>query len=500
MSVWKNNPCFEWFFFMNKNESIGKGFFFNVFAKLFFFATAYAVYIVLGKILLTPEQFGTYGVVVYAFSIVDAVLISVFDQPIAKFVSAEPKNSERILSKCLRSQILLCIVVFIVLFFSSPLIAIALNDASLAKYFQIFSFFVLFMPAFALIEGYLNGRGRFVSQAKLNIMYVGMRMLFIVGFAFFLLPLGLALEGAFFGFVIASSLSLLVAWFFYGRVPKEDYSLSNLIKFAVPILIFSIVSSIITNFDILAVKALSEKALSSFFAGNFLVAITIARIPHFFVLALIIVLFPVISSLNAQKNSGQVGFVIKKAMRYSLVFLIPLAFLIAVVPNALVNFFYSSKYSAAFLVLPLLAFSQLFYSLFLIFSSIVAGVNKPFLSVYAAIVVLLIDIALNIVLIPSIGFAGVGYASLVSSIIGFLILLFFVQREFGFVISLFSVVRIVTASLIAVFPFVFFKPFGLMLIPFGFFAAIVFFAVLFVLRELSAEDIKFFQRVFIKKL
>ena len=96
-------------------DSVEKGTFFVAISRFVFFFTGYIIYFVLGRFLLSPEEFGIYGIIISLFSVVTTILVTAIQQAVAKFVSEKEGMAEAVKRTALKLQFAISIS-FLLLF------------------------------------------------------------------------------------------------------------------------------------------------------------------------------------------------------------------------------------------------------------------------------------------------------------------------------------------------------------------------------------------------
>lgn len=477
--------------------SIERGTFYLIVAKFIFFVTGYLIYFVLGKFLLSPAEFGIYGVVIAVISIIDMVLISLMEQPVSKFISEQPNLSEIIKRKAMKFQFFASIVAFFAFLAVAPFVAALLNDASLTPYLQLAAFFILFLPIFSIFGGYLNGLKEFVKQAKLNIFYVVVKMFLVLSLTCILIPYGLALYGAIFGFLISAIVGV-AAGFYYVRFkkPTGSFNFHKLVDFSVPIVVFTILTNFLINIDLFAVKALTPALSSDALAGYYIAALTIARAPIMIILATSLVLFPLVSSTTSQQNLRKTRFYIENAVRYSLLVILPVAFLVSATSEQLIPLLFTLEYLPAATALSVLILGLLFYSLFIIFATAISGSNRPWISVLLAFGMVIVSLALNLFLVPNYLTLGAAVATTTAMFLGFLVSGIYVLWKFKTILNIKSFIRILFASIVIYVIALKIQISGIYLIAGYLILLALYVLVLYFMREFKKQDLDVLKNMF----
>ena len=463
---------------------MGKGTIYLMVTNVIFLISGYAIHFGLGRY-LGPELYGTFGVIIALFYISEMLLIKGMYDAVSKFTSEDEKSASSIKNKALKIQTVFSMLVFIFLISLAPLIADKLNDPGLVNYIRLLAFISPVMGLYSVYMGHLNGVRAFGKQAKTMIVY-SLTKVFAV---FTLVFLGFKINGAIFGYLIAFLIRMLVAKYncIFKTVTKTDFKATELIKFAVPLIIYSIGFILLMNMDLLFVKAMVvDNAKTGFYTS----ATTLARTPYIIFLALSATLLPSISKSTANNDLKLTKKYINQSLRYLLLLLIPGAFLVSATAKNLISLVYTAKYINAAPSLSILIFGLTFLSVLVILTTIITASGKPKVSMIVALMLVPIDIVLNLTLIPIYELRGAALATTITAFIGLVIAAAYVFKRFGTLMSPISFIRISGASLIIYFVAISYSFSGVLLVASYIFLFLVYFCLLWISKEINKEDIE----------
>ena len=147
-----------------------------------FLVSAYIMHIVLGRY-LGPVEYGLFGVVLYAATMIRTFVASGLPMAVARYVSSQPDHAEAIFRKGLSLQLALAFTISVVFFIAAPHFAQLLGDHALTPLFRIAAPIPLFFGLFFLIIQYYNGRRDYLKQSVwLAVSYV-LRVVLVIGLA-----------------------------------------------------------------------------------------------------------------------------------------------------------------------------------------------------------------------------------------------------------------------------------------------------------------------------
>ncbi|MCM8787686.1 MAG: flippase [Candidatus Omnitrophica bacterium] len=148
------------------------------------------------------------------------------------------------------------------------------------------------------------------------------------------------------------------------------------------------------------------------------VAMPIATVLVWFVAyPLSTVLLPMTSEMYSRKNLKSLKNGMESVQKYCVLFLIPLAILFITFSEIIIRVLFGEAYVAASIILRILAIGVIFYSLSTINVTALYGIKKPELTAQIISVVALINVILNIALIPKFGTIGAATATSLSYLV-----------------------------------------------------------------------------------
>ncbi len=473
----------------NLEKVLAKGTIYLMSAQLIFLISGYAIHFGLGRY-LGPELYGTFGIIISLLTICRVLVESGTMRAVSKYTAERKELAVGIKNQTMKIQIIFALIIFVFLFTLAPLIANLLKDSTLTPYIRFIAFFIPISSLYAVYFGLLNGMRAFGKQAKISIIYEAIKVLAV----FILVFLGFKVWGAIGGYLMASVVSLIMAYHYWISKDREDtrvrsnFEMSKIIKFAAPVILSSLAFSLVMSLDLFFVKAiLREKAQAGFYTS----AAALSKVPYFIFLALGETLFPSIAKSTSNKGNEELTKrYINQSLRYALILLVPCAFIISATSRDLISLVYTGRYLAAASPLSILIFGLTFLSLFIILTTVITASGKPRISLAMVVALLLVDILLNRTLVPIYGLIGAAIATTITGFMGVLIAGVYVYNRFHSLTSLLSLFRIVGASSIIYIVACIFSVSGIALIGYYIGLLLIYFVLLFIFREIREEDIQ----------
>lgn len=381
----------------DKVKKAGRGFLVITGAKVWFLVTSAIVQLGLPIAFGSAEMFGMYKIVTEAISLLNMVMITGTLQAVSKLVSERPEQARRIVNQAVMLQCFIGVPLFLAYMLGSPLIAASFNDDTLVPLLQLSSLIIAFYGFYAIFVGYLNGVQEFVKQASLDIGFSTLKMVGILG----LVLLGFGVTGAVSGFVAAAGIICLVAgiWVFVlikrsPETPPAESGFGRLLTYLILVMLYTFALNGLMRADLFILKSVSAdvpaslvgaegvfKVVSDKIAGFYGAVLNIARIPYQGVIAITFIIFPMISEATFKEDHTTTANYIRSTMRYCILIISTVAFLLIFNSDAIIGALYSTDYQAASTALSYLSMSIIFFAIFFVATTIVIGAGHPIVAV-----------------------------------------------------------------------------------------------------------------------
>ncbi len=200
---------------------------------------------------------------------------------------------------------------------------------------------------------------------------------------------------------------------------------SSYFVFALPTLLVSVVVTISTNID----KLFIGYFWTNTEVGYYFSVQQILQIMLIIAQVMIIVLFPMFSKYHSDKRVEKIQEITLSAERYISLIMIPIVVVLLVFSAPIISIMLNSSFLPAVSVLTGLTFYALVSSFTAPYTALVIGMNKPMTAAKNSLMVCIINITLNVVLIPRNGLlssfgisgpTGAAVATTISATIGFI--------------------------------------------------------------------------------
>lgn len=155
---------------------------------------------------------------------------------------------------------------------------------------------------------------------------------------------------------------------------------------------------------------------------------------------------PIYMNILVNKGEQQTKEFFTKLFTYFSLIMLPSVFGFIAVGRDLISFLASTKYAESYLVLPYVVIGQAIYACTIILNSGLFISKKTYVVTYVMIGACILNVALNIVLIPRYGIIGAAQATLISCILYAVILTYYSMREFKFPLEYRRIILYIIAS------------------------------------------------------
>lgn len=458
--------------------SVIKGTILLTVSSVVFLISGYIINVWLGRH-LGPTAYGMYGVVISLMTIVNIIQTAGLPQAVSKFIAEKPDKKDSIIATALKIQLFITIFISTLIFFLAPFLALNLNDVALIPYLQLSAAVFLFYGVYALYIGVFNGLHAFKKQALVSSIYSIVKVVGVIALTLFF-----GLSGAIGGFIVAPLIAVLFGLY----IPKKgnaSFPYKKLLLFSLPLIGFSVLSTLQHSIDLFFIKAIVHDSQSS---GFFTAAQNIARIPYFGLSAFATVIFPSISQSVSQNLHEKTRKIFNDALRYILILLLPTTMLISSTSSQIVSLLYSKVYLVASSPLSILIFGYGFLTLFTILSNILSGAGSPKTSMIIAGSGAIINSILCYILIPRYGLNGAAIATTIGGGITCTMAGVSIYRKFGTLTYPASAFKIFGASLLVyIVSFLIATPVYLLPLKYAV-LGLMYVGLLFVLKEIRQDD------------
>lgn len=378
--------------------------------------TGYLFRILMGRY-LTPFEFGLLSLALPLQYIVVLLASSGIAPSVAKFVSQlkEDKNQGAVAFSSLFFFTIIGAILGVIFYLSAePIGARVFHEPEVVDLLKISSLAFPLGLATATLTGAFQGYKRFDLMAAILVTQQILRILFAVSLVF----MGYKALGGIVGSTLGFLATLPLALILFIRLPfsGNKYIISprmfkDVFLFSIPISLTSLATFALAYADVLLIGYF----LTPVEVGVYSAASPTSRLLLAFSSALYAVLLPSISELKDKGSAPEVRTHLRRAYFLSLGGLIPVVLLSLLFAEDIISLLFPDEgYLGAVQPFKILVVGATFLGIFTVNSAVFQGLGKPETPMKLMITAALIDVVLNVVLIPHYGLIGAAYATALS--------------------------------------------------------------------------------------
>lgn len=352
--------------------------------------------------------------------------------------------------------------------------------------------FLVALAALAMFFFNLGGVYRAVFQAYEIMKYEAflkiVERIVAAGLGIFLLYKGYGILALFAVFILSNAVYYF-AIYALAKTKISSVSLSinrdlwkKTIKESMPFWLTLIFLTLYFRIDVVMLTFMKGFQDTGWYTAAVKIIEVITRIPFL----LNIAVFPALAKLSSLSRDKTM-FLFKKSFYYMVLLALPIATGLFLLADRIVLYAYSSAFSNSAVALQVLAASLIFVFVNYLMGYLLNAIDRQKLFTLAVSVTALLNIVLNLLLIPRYSYIGAAYATLISEIISFALLYYFTMKNDFRIGILSAIAKPAIANIAVIVVVLYFK--SLHLAAIAGLAAISYFAVMFLIKGIDKEDI-----------
>ena len=377
---------------------------------------------------LGPDGLGLYSMAVMIIGIIELIALFGIDGALIKFVAEYKEQKDKVDSLVTSAFITILIVGIIVssaLFIFSNTFANVFNMPPLSLLLKIYALVFPLSLAHGIILSYFNGLREMRYYAFIRILQASLALPFIAAF----LMIGLGVEGAMLGavfaiFVTVSVAMVIVKRFVHFTVLDYKKNTKMLASFGSRLVGANMISQIYHNIDIIMIGYF----LTSTDVGYYAIAISLSRFFWLVPRAISTVVYPAISEYWAKNDIRAIRKLVDKATKYCACILVFAGMFIIFFVKDIITFLFTSEFLPAVLPLTILIIGTVTYGILSSIGVIFASAGKINVVLKISAIGAVVDVLLNIALIPTYGIIGAATATTASQVVGIGITTYFLWK------------------------------------------------------------------------
>jgi len=246
--------------------------------------------------------------------------------------------------------------------------------------------------------------------------------------------------------VLIFSCSLLRQWKIRLKYFSKNLFFES-IKYGLPLMTFELMNHVLTYAD----RYLIQYYLNSERLGIYSVGYNISQyLSNLFFVPVSLVIIPVLMDTWTNKGAEDTKKFLSDSLKYFLFIIFPVVFGFIAVSGNLISFLASEKYYESYQIVPFVIIGMTFFTLTYIFNAGLTIFKKTGRILIFSVAVAVINVVLNMFLIPQYGILGAAYATLASFFIFFILIVFSSFQYLSFKIPIAAITRYLVFSLLMV--------------------------------------------------
>lgn len=229
---------------------------------------------------------------------------------------------------------------------------------------------------------------------------------------------------------------------------KRITLLKEVVPFGLMLSLVSMFWAIATNIDRMLIGYLLPENIATIQIAIYSIALALATLITIFPSAIMSILLPVMSEMDGGGKKKERLDLSYSTVRWTTFLLVPLTILLIAFPQEILNMFYGASYAEGWLVLSILTIGLFIRSISTVHGTILASMRVVYVEVMAALAALIVNVILNVILIPTYGIVGSAIAAMVSFFAVTILLIYYSKKLAGFGLSL-EFFRPVVAGILA---------------------------------------------------
>jgi len=289
-------------------------------------------------------------------------------------------------------------------------------------------------------------------------------------------------------FALGYSFAIFV-WKF--NLPKLEIDWSfwkPTIKHTLPFFLSAIVNIIAFKIDIIMLSMMKGDMVVGWYSAAYRLIEALMFIPAIFSGAI----YPVLSNFYVSSQES-LKLAYKKSFKYLFIVGLPIAVGTAILAHKIILFIYKSGFTHSIIALQILIWTIPIIFLTYMFGTMLASVNKQFLALKINFFCMILNVVINLMLIPRYSYVGASIATVITTLLSFILCFHFLSK-FIYKIQIHKyILKPIMASTIMGLSIFFFAKTNLFLLIC--ISIVIYFGVLILLKTFLKKDISLFKQV-----
>jgi len=379
------------------------------------------------------DEYGVFNLALTIFSI--AIIVATLGFPnslpreVVFYREKDPSKIDKLISTALIIVMLNSILLMIFLILETKNIAQIFKDEKLSQILSIIIYTLPFSALTNVVISIFQGFGRVREKIYFENVISPMIYLLLVIFIIFL---NLEFNFIFLAYTISQVFTFLVLIIDILRMKILRFELSldlalgkKLIIFSIPLLFVGIFGFVMTWTDTLMLGYYKNSEV----VGLYNSASPIAKLLTIFLSSASFLYIPLASNFYTRGKLDGMSRIYQILTKWTFLLTLPLFTLMFLFPEAVIMFFFGEKYVKASRALEILALGFMFHTSLGLNGMSLTVIGKPVLNLLGNFFAALLNIILNVMLIPVYGLEGAAIATTVSYFVGNIFMSFWLYKN-----------------------------------------------------------------------
>lgn len=371
-------------------------------------------------------EFGNFAIVTTISLFLGPVADFGFERIITREIAKDRENAGRYLGAAIVTRVVFSLLIIALLFAATswliqwdPKVERAIYLSTVAQLFTSMG-----MLAVGTFRAFERMEIELLLNFAVNIAYIGLLGAVIVFDGGFVLVFAARLIASLMQMIIL--LSVVTRKFVRPVLTVDKKLLMHMFAEAAPLGIFAILLTAVFRMDVFVLNYYKGPLDVSMFDASHRIIMQIQIIP----MSIMIALFPFISTVAARSNDALKSSY-GRAFKIMLIISIPLPIVMTLASSAIIIVLYGASFARAAASLSILSWTLPFLFLILLQTFVMTAYGRQGFNTISAAIGFVVNLLLNLLLVPSYGFVGASYATLISYALLFFLTYYFLARTVG---------------------------------------------------------------------
>ena len=280
------------------------------------------------------------------------------------------------------------------------------------------------------------------------------------------------------------------------KIEIKPESWLRLLRLAVPFALAAFFFSLYFNIDMTMLSYMKGDEVVGWYAVAYKFISLLIIFPSAFMGAM----WPIFSRLHVHAKDKLI-FMHEKSVKYLLILALPIAFGTTLIADNLVLALFGYEYANSIIALQILIWAGAMLFITRIWGSVLGSIDKPELAAYSLLICVIVNVSLNLYLIPHYSYIGAAIATVITELVLFILYYYHISKN-GIKINIFKLsYKPLTASVIMGISIYAIKSYTqywsdmhqiIIIVPL---AAVIYILALIMFKTFTEEDIKIFKNI-----